>query len=84
MAYLTSNPPAMTGGQTIGGNGIWYYTSADVSTDVDASNYFTNGLQLGMKVGDTVHVIETDNAYAHTIHSVTEVSADGATVSAAT
>lgn len=83
MTYAASNPPNLVS-QSIAANGIWIYSSTDVSTDVDATNYFSNGLQLGMKVGDTVHVIETDNSYAHTVHSVTEVSSDGATVSAAT
>lgn len=71
--------------QTIAANSVWHYSSTDVSTDVDAAGYFTNGDALGMQVGDVVHVIETDNSYAHTIHSVTAVTAGGAaTVSAAT
>jgi hypothetical protein len=82
MAYSTSNPPALVG-QTIAGNGIWHYSSTDVHTDVDAAGYFTNGEALGMKVGDVVFVIETDNSYAQTTHSVTAVSTS-ATVSAAT
>ena len=87
MAYATTNPPFKTGGSGIGGanaNNIWHYNSEDVSTDVDASGYFTNGYDLGMKVGDVVHVIETDNTYLLTIHSVTVVTAGGAaTVSGA-
>jgi lipid-binding SYLF domain-containing protein len=84
MAYSTSNPPALVG-QTIHGNGIWHYSSTDVHTDVDAADYFANGDALGMQVGDVVFVIETDNSYAQTTHSVTAVTAGGAaTVSAAT
>lgn len=85
MAYdaAVSQPTLVS--QSIAANGIWIYVSADVSTDVDASDYFTNGKALGMKVGDIVHVIESDNSYLHTVHSVTVVDADGnATVSAAT
>ncbi len=88
MAYSTSLPPRLVA-QGIGSSGpnVWHYASADVSTDVDASGYFTNGGELGMKVGDFVIVIETDNSYLQTSHSVTVVSttAPGATtVSSAT
>lgn len=84
MAYSTSNPPNMTA-QAIAANSVWIYSSTDVTTDVDDTNYFSNGDALGMKVGDIVLVIETDNSYAQTTHSVTAVTAGGAaTVSAAT
>lgn len=85
MAYAVTNPPVLVA-QPIAALGIWVYSSTDVSTDVDASGYFTNGYQLGMKVGDVVHVIETDNSYLHTVHSVTAVdtSTGAATIGAAT
>lgn len=81
MAYSTDTPPILLCGSIKGGQ-LWHYASADVHTDVDAANYFTNGQALGMRAGDVVMVIETDNSYALTLHSVTEVSSDGATVSA--
>jgi hypothetical protein len=84
MPYATSNPPTIQA-QAIAGGSHWRYASTDVHTDVDAPGYFTNGYALGMKVGDTMHVIETDNSYAQTTHSVTVVTAGGAaTISAAT
>lgn len=85
MAYSTSNPPKLSA-QPIAGPRLWIYTSTDVSTDVDDAGYFTNGYLLGMRVGDVVHVIETDNSYAHTVHSVTVANATtgAVTVSAAT
>lgn len=84
MAYDVANPPTKMA-QNIAGITLWSYISTDVSTDVDAAGYFTNGDDLGMKVGDIVHVIESDNSYAHTVHSVTAVTDGGAaTVSAAT
>lgn len=83
MAYSTSNPPAKLIDKIGGGGALWYYASADAAATVAAANYFTNGLALGMKAGDVVHVVETDNSFLLTIHSVTEVSTDGATVSAA-
>jgi hypothetical protein len=84
MTYATTNPPKLVA-QPIAGPRLWIYTSEDVSTDVDATGYFTNGYALGMRVGDVVHVIETDNSYAHTSHSVTVSTAGGAsTIGAAT
>lgn len=84
MAYSVDNPPTKTA-QNIAGITIWTYISTDVHTDVDAADYFTNGDDLGMKVGDIVHVIESDNSYTHSVHSVTAVTDGGAaTVSAAT
>lgn len=83
MAYSTSNPPVLIA-QPIGtGPAIWVYASEDVHTDVDAANYFTNGKELGMRINDVVHVIKTTATIGVTSHVITEVSADGATVSAA-
>lgn len=84
MAYSVSNPPVMVTPR-IGGDcgALWIYKSTDVHTDVDAAGYFTNGEALGMKVGDVVFVIETDNSYAQTTHSVIAVDTT-ATISAAT
>lgn len=83
MAYATTNPPIKLT-QGIGGSNsgtLWHYSSEDVSTDVDAAGYFTNGGDLGMKTGDVVMAVETDNTFLLTIHSVTVVSstAPGAT-----
>lgn len=82
MAYSASNPPQCVA-QAIAGPSSWVYQSADAHTDVDATNYFTNGQALGMKVGDLVSVLDT-NADTATVHIVTAVAATGATVSAAT
>lgn len=83
MAYSTSNPPSQVS-QGVATGALWIYKSTDVHTDVDASGYFTNGYALGMKTGDVVFVIETDNSFALTIHSVTTVVTGGAaTISAA-
>lgn len=84
MAYSTSNPPSMLT-QGVSARSLWHYISTDVHTDVDAAGYFTNGAALGMKAGDIVFVLESDNAFALTTHSVVSVSAGGAaTISAAT
>lgn len=79
MTYATSNPPNCLI-QSVGHakGAIWVYQSTDVHTDVDAADYFSNGDALGMKVGDIVFVIETDNSYALSLHVVTAVTSGGA------
>jgi hypothetical protein len=79
MAYLTSQPPARVPfGITGTAPALWVYWSADPASDVDASGYFTNGADLGMKKGDLVFVLETDSTYQQwTAHSVVSVSATG-------
>ena len=66
-----------------GGPGVWYYKSNDAHTDVDASGYFSDGLQMGMKDNDIVIVVDEDTATT-TIHHVSGVSGDAATIAAAT
>jgi hypothetical protein len=63
-------------GQRIGGGGaLWVYQSADVHTDVDGTDYFSNGSALGMQVGDVLLAVETDNSYALSMHVITAVTA---------
>lgn len=60
MAYTTSNPPALLA-QGIGGVGkMWQYRSTDASSAVDANDYISNASALGMTVGDSVIVVDTD------------------------
>jgi hypothetical protein len=59
MAYSTSNPPRRVSSGAIGGNSVWHYSSADAKATVVAAGYITNAKELGMKVGDTVHVFDT-------------------------
>lgn len=83
MAYATTNPPECIA-QAIAGPSQWVYVSTDAHTDVDATGYFTNGSDLGMKVNDFVYVNDSD-AVSGTMHIVTAVTAGGAaTVSVAT
>ena len=84
MAYSTSNPPKKIGGGIGGGEAVWLYVSADAHTDVDATDYFSNGKNLGMEVNDVVIVVDSSTPTC-TIHMVSAVDADGnATVAAAT
>lgn len=78
MAYATSNPPKCIVPSIGGTAALWAYQSTDVHTDVDASDYFSNGSALGMKVNDTVIVTKTSATVGATIHTVTAVTAGGA------
>ena len=78
MAYVVTNPPQL---KVQGlGNGIstWVYASTDVHTDVDATDYFSNGSALGMRVNDVVTVVKTSATIGATLHVVTAVTAGGA------
>lgn len=59
MPYSTSAPPRLIAGGLTGGN-TWYYTSTDAATAVRVSGYFTNGYDLGMRVGDIVFMVDSD------------------------
>lgn len=76
MAYATSSPPVRVAGQLAGLN-IWMYSHAtDNSAAVLAQDYFTDGLDLGMKIGDLVYHFEID-ALLGTWHSVSTVGSTG-------
>lgn len=76
MAYSTSSPPVAYATNPDGT--LWVYKSADVHTDVDAADYFSNGSALGMKVNDVVFVVKTTATVGGTVHVVTAVTAGGA------
>lgn len=37
-----------------GGGNLWFYTSTNLTTDLTAANFFSDGFYLGMKAGDIV------------------------------
>lgn len=83
MAYSTSNPPSLMGSPRIGGTGlqVWDYRSTDDAATVDGAGYFSNGADLGMRVGDLVYVTDTDaSPVIVTLHQVSAVSASGTDV----
>lgn len=55
---------------------LWYYESADVVGDVDATDYFAAGADNGMKLGDTVRVYDTTTPLVTTCW-VSAVDSDG-------
>jgi hypothetical protein len=83
MAYATTNPPKLLVPGMGGAASLWTYNSPDVHTDVDATEYFTDGKQRGMKVGDFVLVGKTTATIGATIHVVQTVATAGVTISPA-
>jgi hypothetical protein len=84
MSYATTNPPVCVHPSIGSHQALWLYKSEDVHTDVDASDYFSNGEALGMKVNDVVIVTKTTATVGATLHVVSAISAAGAaTVTAA-
>ncbi len=84
MAYAgttstSPNPPqAVT--QPIAGPRQWVYISTHTSTEVTVANFVTDGLELGMKVGDPVLVIGS-TTYIITSHAVSVVGSTTTTLS---
>lgn len=76
MAYSTSAPPALIAQGVSGQGRIWHYESADAIATVNTSGYFTNGHALGMRVGDTVIVRDT-NTPTTSLCTVIDVTTGG-------
>ena len=56
MAYSTDNGPILTHSQPIAGPRAWVYWSSHTALVSQSSTHITDGLALGMKVGDKVDV----------------------------
>ena len=79
MPNIVSKPRTTTTSVT----NVWYYNSADSLATVQGSGYFSNAGELGMQVGDIVHVavsavLKTPTQY------VSAVTSGAATVASAT
>jgi hypothetical protein len=46
-----ANNPNGPGG---GGGGVWFYSSTNLTTDLTATNFFSDGFYIGMRAGDMV------------------------------
>lgn len=46
-----ANNPNAPGG---GGGGLWFYASTNLTTDLTAANFFSDGFYIGMRPGDIV------------------------------
>lgn len=93
MAYSATNSPSLiispatsvARGTNVTGVNLFTYNSADSLATVQGSGYFTNGGELGMKVGDIVFVsvagvLKTPLQYVSAVNATT----GAATVSSAT
>ena len=74
----TSYPQLLAPGSGSAGGNLWYFTGTDVHTDVDATDYFTNGAAAGLKVGDLLLYVKSTATIGATLHSVQTVTAGGA------
>lgn len=83
MAYVTTNQPAMLKDRIGGGGAVWDYSSADPIATVTGASYITDGKALGMKVGDTLMVYDTETPMLYTTF-VSAVADAGATLVLAT
>lgn len=82
MAYSASNPPSLVRASNDGAApNQWVYTTTDTVAQVASSGYFADGGNLGMRIGDTVLVTESDNGYSTAVFSVSSVTSGAATVS---
>lgn len=41
-------------GSSVQGTGLWFYSTTDLSSVISTGGYFSDGLYLGMRVGDVV------------------------------
>ena len=81
MAYVPSTNPPQIIIPALGTKGpnFWTYESADDAATVNTGNYFSNGLELGMKVGDYVYVYDTGTPLG-SLHFVASFTASAAAV----
>lgn len=78
MAYSQQNLIKLTPAPFVGMWNLWLYRSADTFAVVKAANYISNAVSMGMKVRDTVIVVDTTTP-ATTLASILTNTADGAT-----
>lgn len=86
MTYSTSLPPMLTSGPLTraAGTNTWVYKEAATFDVIRAANYITNGLDLGMKIGDMLEHWDVTSASAPilTLGRVTNVTSSGVTIAA--
>lgn len=78
MAYSVTNPPALVTQRIGDGPAVWIYKSADDDATTNGASYYSNGVALGMRVGDIVLVVDTATPKV-SYHGVASLSATAAT-----
>lgn len=77
MAYVSNQLNVLT--PHVGeGPALWHYIGVDAHGDVDAADFFSDGDDKGMRVGDNVLVNDSTTPFGATLHQVTVVTAGGA------
>jgi hypothetical protein len=84
MAYSSTNPPKLLVPGMGEAPSMWAYRSTNLSTDTLAANFFANGGDLGMQVGDIVTVINTTSGVPYLTGVLSVVASSAATVVAST
>lgn len=85
-AFLSTQGSTAAYANAPGGNGgsLWVYSSTNLTTDIVAANFFSDGFYLGMKPGDIVMGSQFTSAGSSVITfqgSVQSVSTAGASLS---
>lgn len=76
MAYVPAQLSKVAGG--VGGPTLFYLKGTDVHTDVDATDFISDGFDKGLKVGDLLIYVKTSATIGATLHSVQTVTTGGA------
>ena len=79
-----ANNPNAPGG---GGGGLWFYSSTNLTTDLTATNFFSDGFYLGMRAGDVVmgnQFSSLGSSVTTFVGSIVSVSTAGASLSTGT
>lgn len=78
MAYVSAQLNQVVGGDIGDAPALWLMYGTDVHTDVDATDFISDGHAKGLKVGDFVLYNKTTATIGVTVHSVTAVTVGGA------
>lgn len=76
-----STAPASPNNQ---GGSLWFYASTNLTTDIVASNFFSDGYYIGMRPGDAVYGVQFSSAGSSVttfFGAITGVSTSGASLS---
>ena len=90
-AYMLSNVATAAQANNAGagqGGGLWIYNSSNLTTDIVAANFFSDGFYLGMRPGDIVMGAQVATSAGTTLvtfmGAILSVSTAGASLSTAT
>ena len=76
MVYSVDNPPRQIVQGLSGTPSLWVYVDGDDDATVNGAGYFSNGADLGMKLGDFLLHFDTTTPRG-SVHFVTSVTVAG-------